>query len=339
MIAMTGSRRPTVTVALAVLALGIAACGDDEASPDSRSGTSPGSGSGESSSPPPVHSDLSGLVRVDGSRVIAPLTEAVAEGFKESNPRVGVAVGTAGTGAGFESLCASKADISDAAWLFDERVEQQCAEAGIAYRDAQVATEVLVVMVNKENPVGCLTVAQLAAIWGADSKISSWDEIPDLKEEFDEELALSGPAIDSASFEYFTEAITGVAGGTREDYNDVGDDEDATVAAVEDTLGGMGFANFSSFRQNEDKVKALEVDDGKGCVGPSAETAQDGSYAPLSRPLLLYLSDRALKRPEVKAFVDYYLENVGNLAESAGFVPLTEKQLAKSKAEAKKVGA
>jgi len=331
MIAVTGSRWPTVAVALAVLALGIAACGGDEASS--------GSGSGESSSSPPVHSDLSGLVRVDGSSIIAPLTEAVAEGFKEVNPRVGVAVGTVGTGAGFELLCASKADISDAAWLFDERVEEQCAEAGIAYRDVQVATEALVVMINKENPVSCLTVAQLAAIWGADSKISSWDEIPDLKEEFDEELALFGPGIDSGTSEYFTEAINGVAGGNRKDYNDVGDDENATVAAVEDAPGGMGYANFSFYAENEDKVKALEVDDGKGCVGPSAETAQDGSYAPLSRPLLLYLSDRALKKPAVKAFVDYYLENVAGVAESVGFVPLTEEQAEESEAAAKKAGA
>ena len=194
-------------------------------------------------------------------------------------------------------------------------------------------------MINNENPVSCLTVDQLSAVWGADSKISNWSEIPGLKEEFDEELALFGPGTDSGTFDYFTEEINGEEGATRKDYNNVGENDNATVTGVEGSPGGMGYAGFSYYTENEGKLKALEVDNGKGCVGPSVETAQDGSYAPLSRPLFVYPSDEALKKPEVKAFVDYYLENVTGVAEAVGFVPLTEEQLEESEAAAEKAGA
>ena len=194
-------------------------------------------------------------------------------------------------------------------------------------------------MINNENPVSCLTVDQLAAIWGPDSKISNWSEIPGLKEEFDEELALFGPGTDSGTFDYFTESINGEEGVTRKDYNNVGEDDNATVKGVEGSPGGMGYAGFSFYTENEGNLKALEVDNGKGCVPPSVETAQDGSYAPLSRPLFMYPSEQALQKREVKAFIAFYLENVNSVAESLGFVPLTEAQLEESEAAAAKIGA
>jgi phosphate transport system substrate-binding protein len=194
-------------------------------------------------------------------------------------------------------------------------------------------------MINPQNPVKCLTVEQLADVWGPDSTISNWDEIPGLKESFDEKLSLYGPGTDSGTFDYFTEAINGEEGVTRKDYNNVGEDDNATVKGVEGSPGGMGYAGFSYYTENEGKVSALEVDNGKGCVSPSVETAQDGSYAPLSRPLFIYPSDAALKKPEVKAFIDYYLENVTGITEAVGFVPLTEAQLSESEAAAAKVGA
>jgi phosphate transport system substrate-binding protein len=310
-----------IVASVAVLAIGVAACGssDDESS----------GGSG----------DLSGTIRIDGSSTVAPLTEAIAEEFQGANPGVKVTVGTSGTGGGFEKFCAGETDISDASRAIEPEEEEACKKAGIGYEDVHVATDALTVMINNENPVSCLTVDQLGAIWGPDSKISNWDEIPDLKEEFDEELALFGPGTDSGTFDYFTEEINGEEGETRKDYNNVGENDNATVTGVEGAPGGMGYAGFSYYTENEGKLKALEVDNGKGCVGPSVETAQDGSYAPLSRPLLVYPSDEALKKPEVKAFVNYYLENVTGVAESVGFVPLTEEQLEESEAAAKKAGA
>jgi phosphate transport system substrate-binding protein len=309
-----------IVASVAVLAFGVAACGssDDEAS-----------GSG----------DLSGTIRIDGSSTLAPLTEAIAEEFQGANPGVKVTVGTSGTGGGFEKFCAGETDISDASREIEPEEVSVCKQEGIGYEDVHVATDALTVMINNENPVSCLTVDQLSAIWGPDSKISNWNEIPGLEEEFDEELALFGPGTDSGTFDYFTEEINGEEGETRKDYNNVGENDNATVTGVEGAPGGMGYAGFSYYTENEGKLKALEVDNGKGCVGPSVETAQDGSYAPLSRPLFIYPSDEALKKPEVKAFVNYYLENATGIAESVGFVPLTEEQLEASEAAAKKAGA
>ncbi|HET8863497.1 MAG TPA: PstS family phosphate ABC transporter substrate-binding protein [Solirubrobacterales bacterium] len=318
---MTSSRWLMVVASVAVLAFGVAACGssDDDAS---------GSGGG----------DLSGSIRIDGSSTVAPLTEAIAEEFQAENPDVKVTVGTAGTGGGFEKFCAGETDISDASRAIEPEEEEACKKGGIGYEDVHVATDALTVMINNENPVSCLTVDQLSAVWGPDSKLSNWNEIPGLSEEFDEELALFGPGTDSGTFDYFTEEINGEEGATRKDYNNVGENDNATVTGVEGAPGGMGYAGFSYYTENEGKLKALEVDNGKGCVGPSVETAQDGSYAPLSRPLLIYPSDAALKKPEVRAFVDYYLANVNGIAEAVGFVPLTDEQLEESEAAAEKAG-
>ncbi|HEX5592530.1 MAG TPA: PstS family phosphate ABC transporter substrate-binding protein [Solirubrobacterales bacterium] len=319
---MTSSKWLAVIGAAVILVIGVAACGssDDETS-----------GGGEGS-------DLSGSIRIDGSSTVAPLTEAVAEQFMSENSGVRITVGTSGTGGGFEKFCAGETDISDASRAIEPEEEQACKKDGVGYQEVHIATDALTVMINNENPVSCLTVDQLAAVWGPDSKISNWSEIPDLEEDFSEELALFGPGTDSGTFDYFTEEINGEEGVTRKDYNNVGEDDNATVKGVEGSPGGMGYAGFSFYTENEGNLKALEIDNGKGCVGPSIETAQDGSYAPLSRPLFIYPSEEALQKPEVKAFVDYYLENVGSVTESLGFVPLTEEQLSESEAAAEKAG-
>jgi len=319
---LISSRKLVVVASCAALAVGVVACGDsgDESS---------ASGGG----------DLSGSIRIDGSSTVAPLTEAIAEEFQTENPNVKVTVGTAGTGGGFEKFCAGETDINDASREIEPEEVEACKKDGIGYEDVHVATDALTVMINNENPVSCLTVDQLSAIWGPDSKLSNWDEIPGLKEEFDEELALFGPGTDSGTFDYFTDEINGEEGASRKDYNNVGENDNATVTGVEGAPGGMGYAGFSYYTENEGKLKALEVDGGKGCVGPSVESAQDGTYTPLSRPLFIYPSDAALKKPEVKAFVEYYLENATAIAESVGFIPLTEEQLKESESAATKVGA
>jgi phosphate transport system substrate-binding protein len=322
---VTSSKWLVVISAAAILIVGVAACG----SSDDETATG-GNGNG---------GDLSGSIRIDGSSTVAPLTEAVAEQFMAENSGVRVTVGTSGTGGGFEKFCAGETDVSDASREIEQEEVEACKKNGVGYKDVHVATDALTVMINNENPVSCLTVDQLAAVWGSDSKIDNWNEIPDLEEEFDEELALFGPGTDSGTFDYFTESINGEEGVTRKDYNNVGEDDNATVKGVEGSPGGMGYAGFSFYTENEGKLKALEVDNGKGCVPPSVETAQDGSYAPLSRPLFVYPSEQALQKPEVKAFIAYYLENVGSVAESLGFVPLTEEQLAESEAGAEKIGA
>jgi len=319
---VTSSKWLAVIASAAVLAIGVAACGS------SNDESANGSGG-----------DLSGTIRIDGSSTVAPLSEAIAEQFQTENSGVRVTVGTSGTGGGFEKFCAGETDISDASRAIEPEEEDLCKEDGVGYEEVHVATDALTVMVNNENPVACLTVDQLSAIWGPDSDISDWNEIPGLKEDYDETLALFGPGTDSGTFDYFTESINGEEGVTRKDYNNVGEDDNATVKGVEGSPGGMGYAGFSFYQENEGSLKALEVDNGKGCVPPAVDTAQAGEYAPLSRPLFMYPSEQALRKPEVKAFIAYYLENVNSVAEALGFVPLTDAQLQESEAAAAKIGA
>lgn len=319
---MKSSRWLAVLAAAGTLTVGVAACGsgDDDAT---------GSGGG---------GDLSGSIRIDGSSTVAPLTEAVAEQFEAENSGVRVTVGTSGTGGGFEKFCAGETAISDASRAIEPDEVEACGKKGIRFEEVRVATDALTVVVNPENPVNCLTTEQLGAIWGPDSKISNWSEVPGLKEGFDEELQLFGPGTDSGTFDYFTEEINGEEGASRNDYNNVGENDNATVTGVEGAPGGMGYFGFSFYTENEDALKALEVDGGKGCVAPSAETAQNGEYVPLSRSLLIYPSAEALEKPEVKAFVDYYLDNVNAVAEAVGFIPLTEEQLKASKDATARLG-
>jgi len=303
--------------AAGVLALGVAACGDDDDDGDGGGGVS----------------DVSGTIRIDGSSTVAPLTEAIAEGFNEENPDVNITVGTSGTGGGFEKFCAGETDANDASEAIGEEEIAACQKGGVQYEELQVANDALTVVVNPENPVTCMTVDQLKSAWEPKSTIESWSEIQGLEPPYDETLELYGPGSDSGTFGYFTDAINGEEDAIRTDYNDVGEDDNATVTGVAGAPGGMGYFGFSFFSENQDTLKALEIDDGKGCVAPSIETVQDGSYTPLSRPLFVYPSAEALQRPEFDAFLEYYLENVNDIAEQVGFIGLTEEQLSKSRSD------
>jgi phosphate transport system substrate-binding protein len=317
---VTGSKWLTVVACVSLLAVGVAACGD---------GSDDATGEG---------GELSGSIRIDGSSTVAPLTEAVAEEFEAQNPDVRVTVGTSGTGGGFEKFCAGETDIADASRAIESDEVASCEENGIVNEEVRVATDALTVVVNPENPVDCLTVEQLGAIWGPDSDLSGWDRIPGLQEDFDEELSLFGPGTDSGTFDYFTEEINGEEGASRKDYNNVGENDNATVTGVQGSPGGLGYFGFSFYQENEGTLKALEVDGGDGCVAPSAETAQRDEYVPLSRPLFIYPSAKALQRPEVEAFVDYYLANAGEIAEAVGFIPLTAEQLRQSEDATARLG-
>lgn len=315
---MKRSKWLVILASASVLAFGAAACGDDDEST---------AGGG----------DVSGSIRIDGSSTVAPLTEAIAEEFEAQNPDVRVTVGTSGTGGGFEKFCQGETDVSDASRAIEPEEIGACKKGGVDYEEVHVATDALTVVVNPQNPVECLTVEQLGAIWGPDSKLSDWSEVPGLNEDFGEELALFGPGTDSGTFDYFTEEINGEEGASRKDYNNVGENDNATVTGVEGAPGGIGYFGYSYYKENEGALKALEVDGGKGCVAPSVETAQSGEYVPLSRPLFVYPSATALKKPEVKAFVDFYLANVNEIAEAVGFIPLTEAQLQASEGAAAKL--
>ncbi|MDP9228263.1 MAG: PstS family phosphate ABC transporter substrate-binding protein [Actinomycetota bacterium] len=304
-----------VLAASGLLAFGAAACGDDD--------DDDGGGS----------SDLSGSIRIDGSSTLAPLTEAVAEKFNEENSGVDVTVGTSGTGGGFEKFCAGETDANDASEAIDEETVAICQKNGVEYAELQVANDALTVVANPNNPVTCLTVDQLKSVWEKGSTLKNWSEIQGLDPAFDSELALYGPGSDSGTFSFFTEAINGEEDAQRTDYNDVGEDDNATVTGVAGADGGMGYFGYSFFVENEGTIKALEIDGGGGCVAPSEETVQDSTYTPLARPLFIYPSADALARPEFDAFLQYYVDNVNDIASQVGFIGLTDEQLSESKTE------
>ncbi len=296
-----------------LLTLTLAACGG-QASGNSGSG-------GESAS---------GEVVADGSSTVEPLTAAAGELFQMDNPDVNVSVGTSGTGGGFEKFCAGDTDISNASRPIktDEDAEgPACKKNGIDYTELQVANDALTVVVSAENDfITCLTTDELNKLWAPESegKITTWDQInPDFPSE---EIELFGPGTDSGTFDYFTDEINGEEGASRSDYN-ASEDDNVLVQGVSGSPNALGYFGYTYYEENADALKAVEIDSGEGCVAPSAESAQDGSYVPLSRPLFVYVSNQAYAdKPQVQAFVDYYVENDTEIAEQAQFIPLSDEQ-------------
>jgi phosphate transport system substrate-binding protein len=304
-----------VVVAAGALAFGVAACGDDE-----NDSNAAGSGAGAASE------NLSGSIRIDGSSTVAPLTEAAAELFNAKNPNVRIAVGTSGTGGGFEKFCRGETDISDASRQIEDDEKAACEKAGIEFEELSVANDALTVVINPNNDFAeCLTVEELAKIWRPKKAVDNWSEVrqgfPDL------EIKRFGPGTDSGTFDYFTEAINGEEGAQTQDYNNVGEDDNATVTGVSSSEGGIGYFGYSFFAENEGKLKALEIENEEGkCVPPSPETAQDGSYKPLGRQLFVYPSGKALENEAVEAFLRFYIEENETIAERAGLIALTDEQ-------------
>jgi phosphate transport system substrate-binding protein len=276
-------------------------------------------------------SDLSGRIQIDGSSTVGPYATAAAERFRSGNPDVRVTVGVSGTGGGFERFCRGETDISNASRPIEADERQACQEEGIEYVELQVANDALTVVVNKDNDwVDCLTIAQLKTIWDQGSKVSSWkDADPSWP---DERLRLYGPGTDSGTFDYFTGEINGEEGRSRSDYS-ASEDDNVIVQGVSGDKGALGYFGLSYYEQNKDRLKALAVDGGGGCVEPTVDSAQSGAYKPLSRPLFMYVKKEALARPEVKAFLEYVVDNEQQIAESAQFVPLTDEQFQKAKSD------
>ncbi len=310
----TTSRHRTAAVA-AGLALTLAACGGADAGAGTTGSAEGGSG-------------LSGTIQIDGSSTVAPLSEAAAELFQEENPDVNVVVGTSGTGGGFEKFCAGDIDISDASRPIKEEETAACEAAGIEYEEVTVANDGLAVVVNPENDwATCLTVEQLNTIWAPDSEVDSWKDVdPSFP---DEPLQLFGPGTDSGTFDYFTDAVNGEEGASRTDYQP-SEDDNVVVQGVQGSKGALGYFGLSYVQENEGAIKAVEIDGGEGCVAPSVETVLDGTYTPLGRPLFIYPSDKALARPEVQAFLEFYIENEKEIAEQALYVELSDEQQAAS---------
>jgi len=318
------ARRTPLIGAIGALALLLTACGGQDNEPAEGGATAGASDGAEGGA-------VSGSVVIDGSSTVAPLSEAAADGFREEAPDVNVTVATSGTGGGFEKFCAGETDISDASRAIEEDETAACAEAGIEYTELVIANDALSVVLNPENDwADCLTVEQLKTMWAPESEgtVTNWNQIdPSFP---DQELTLFGAGTDSGTFDYFTEAINGEEGATRTDYSP-SEDDNVTVQGVSGDVGAVGYFGLSYVLQNEGVIKAAEVDNGEGCVAPSAETVIDGSYAPLGRPLYIYVNNASYaEKPQVKAFVDYFLASGADIAETALFIGLSEEQTAEA---------
>ncbi len=313
------SKKWLIFPVFAVLALGVVACGDDD---------DDGGGGG----------GVSGTIRIDGSSTVAPLTEQAAELFQGENPDVRVTVGTSGTSGGFEKFCNGETDISDASRPVEEEEIAACEKEGVEFTEVQVANDALSVVVNPENPLTCITTEQLKTIWNKGSEVDSWGDVEGLDAEIgDEDLTLFGPGSDSGTYDYFTEEINGEEGVIRTDYNSIGEDDNAAINGVAGDEFAMAYVPYSFVQEAGGQVKSLEVDGGDGCVAPSVETVQDGSYVPLGRPLFIYPSAEALGRPEVVSFVEFYLDNQEEITTARTFIPMNDEQLTKAQAAVDKL--
>jgi phosphate transport system substrate-binding protein len=311
---VTSSKFWMALASSALLALGLAACGGDDN----------GDGGG---------GNLSGTIAIDGSSTVFPLTQAAAEAFQGENPDVHVTVGESGTGGGFEKFCAGETEISDASRPIEPEEIAACKKKGITYDDFQVANDGISITTNPDLDISCLSTDQLKQLWDKGSKVSNYSQLgkdadtgkplPNAK------VSLYGPGTDSGTFDFFTDVINGEEDRSRSDYQP-SEDDNVLVQGVSGDSDGLGYFGFSYYEQNQDKLNLVSVDAGKGCVAPSDKTIQDGSYAPLSRPLFIYPSKSALKKPEVKAFVKYYLDNYADLASTAQLVAMTAEQAKKS---------
>ena len=266
-------------------------------------------------------------IKVDGSSTVFVLSEAVAEEFRNAASNVRVTVGQSGTGGGFQKFCRGETDISDASRPVRPAEIQNCKQAGINFVELPIAYDGIAIVVNpKASWINDITTAELKTMWApeAQGKISRWSQVR--KGWPDREIHLFGAGVDSGTYDYFTEAINGKEGASRGDFTSSEDDNVLVQGVAGDELA-LGFLPFAYFNENSQRLKLIPVDDGKpddgsGPIAPNFETIRNGTYQPLARPLFIYVAEKSLARAEVQRFVDFYLGNVGKLAEEVGYVQL-----------------
>jgi phosphate transport system substrate-binding protein len=265
-----------------------------------------------------------GGVKVDGSSTVFPISEAVAADFQTTKKDARVTVGTSGTGGGFKKFCRGETDMANASRPILEKEIAACKEQGIEYIELPIAYDALTVVVNPQNTwATTLKVEELKKVWSPESqgKVMNWKEVragfPDAK------LTLFGAGTNSGTFDYFTEAIVGKAKSSRGDYT-ASEDDNVLVTGVNKDKNALGYFGYAYYEENKAKLKAVGIDSGKGAVLPSPETVQNGTYAPLSRPLFVYVNAKSADKPEVKDFVEFYLTNAKKLVSDVKFIPLPD---------------
>lgn len=266
--------------------------------------------------------ELRGTVSLDGSSTVYPISEAIAEEFLSVAPRVRVTVGVSGTGGGFKKFLSREIDINDASRTIKNSEIEEAQANGIDYLEIPVAFDGLSVVVNPNNTwVDYLTVDELRMIWQPGSMVDSWDDIrpnwPQLP------IRLYGPGTDSGTFDYFTEAVNGESGASRPDYT-ASEDDNVLVQGISGDENALGFFGYAYYIENQDNLKIVPIDEGNGPVAPTAQSINDGTYSPLSRPIFVYLNTDSLARPEVRSFVDFYIDNAAGIANEVGYIELPE---------------
>ena len=320
---------PTRTAILLAAVLACAACGS------ARQGGGPGTGAGTEDGRGDELASLEGTIEIDGSSTVFPVTQLAAERFNQLAPDVDIALGFAGTGGGFERFCNGETQIQDASRPIEEDEQQACADAGIEYVELLIGLDGITNVVHPDNDwVTCLTLDQLKAVWDVDSKVDSWD---DVDESFPDnplgQQQLFGPGPDSGTYDFFLEEVVGDPdeGAAMRTQYQPSEDDNALVTGVAGEPNALGYFGFAYYQESADKLTALEIDGGDGCVAPGPTTIEDGSYV-LSRPLFIYVDTAALVDEHVTEFVRYYLDEVEDLVEQTGYVPPSRATLADTRA-------
>lgn len=301
--------------------MGTAASG----APASHGNMNPNAGGPPAASP--AAASLSGKISLDGSSTVFVLSQAVAEAFRESATSVDITIGRSGTGGGFKKFVLGETDISNASRPIKSKESDEAKKNGIEYLELAVAIDGLSVCVNPQNDwLSCLSVAQLKKIWDKGSTVQKWSDIDPSYP--DQPIKLYGPGTDSGTFDYFTEVINGEARRCRDDYTP-SENDNVLVEGIAGNKYALGYFGYAYYAENQSKLKVIPIkatDDGE-CITPSQETIHAGTYVPLARPLFVYINLAALKRPEVAAFVKYYLGEGQKAVTEIKYFPLAPETL------------
>lgn len=327
-----------LTLCLFSAAMVLSGCGKDKKDA-AKSGKTTESGTQKS-----VKRVSGDVIKIDGSSTVFPITQAVAEEFQiEHGGRV--TVGVSGTGGGFKKFCRGETALSGASRPIKPSEVEMCKSAGIEFIELPIAYDGIAVVVNKKATwVDHLTTEELKKMWSpeAEGSVSKWSDIragwPD------KDLQLLGPGVDSGTYDYFTKAIVGTEHSSRGDFAP-NEDDNVLVHGVSTDEGALGYFGYAYYAENKDKLKLVPIDDGKadngdGPIAPSPQTVGDGSYQPLARPIFIYVSQKAIARPEVKAFVDFYLDEGRALVSEVGYIALpdTAYELVEKRVSASTIG-
>jgi phosphate transport system substrate-binding protein len=306
------SRRRFLAATGTVGAVGLAGC------TQSGSGGGGGGGGGDDG--------LSGTIDIAGSSTVFPVATAMAERFEAEHSEVDINIQSTGSGGGFANhFCPGRTDFNNASRPIQPEEEDSCSENGVTPVEITVATDALTVVVNNELDIDCITVEELRRLWSAEDQPTTWSDVN--ADWPDRELELYGPTDASGTYDYFIESILGEEGpGHRQDYSATEQDR-TIIQGVEGSENAIGYLGFAYYSQNTDRVKAVGIDDGSGCVEPSLENARTGEYTPLSRPLFTYPRQEALAEEHVAEFARFWLENSTSeeiIANEVGYVPLSD---------------